>query len=181
MSNKLLIEKYNYLHQLKSKKHRPLNKKIKYSLNFVSIISPGTITNTHLIFSNLSSVPNKKLLIKQSYLLLTWILYITTGKSKTQNIHKPKISIKPSKQTKFTLTKAPMAHKTFSQEQFIMKFYKFKITFSVPNINLNSVNTSLFLLLSLRSSSPNIETNFLFLKKFQINFFVQDNIFMRLG
>lgn len=49
-------------------------------------------------------------------MLLTWAYYLTASKNKT--FKKPSISIKPIKQSKFTSLKAPMAHKTFSQEQY---------------------------------------------------------------
>ena len=73
-----------------------------------------------------------------------------------------------------------MAHKTFSQEQFIIKFYKFHIRFSVYGTGASSVNNSLFLLLTLRLSLPVTETNLLFLKRFRLKLFAHDPSFMSL-
>jgi hypothetical protein len=75
-----------------------------------------------------------------------------------------------------------MAHKTFSQEQFIIKFYRFVISFSTTNTfgNPKSVNESLFLLISLRLSIPVLETNLLFLKRFRLQFLSSDKKFMTL-
>lgn len=44
-------------------------------------------------------------------------------KTKNKSI---KFSFLPIKRKSYTLTKAPMAHKTNSKEQFVFKFYKFK-------------------------------------------------------
>jgi hypothetical protein len=94
------------------------------------------------------------------------------------DLPKPKISFKPTRQTIFTLTKAPMAHKTFSQEQFLFKFYKFTIRFSVPMPLYLTLNQSLYILLFLRQSLPIVETNILFLKRFNLRLVNADAVFM---
>ena len=127
----------------------------------------------------------KKLLIKQSYLLLTWLLYVTNSTQSTQGPAKskqfrPVIAIQPTKKTKYTFTKAPMAHKTFSQEQFIFKFYRFRVKFTTVGSASMTVNESIFLLLRLRSTLPTIETNLLFLKKFHLGVLASDpNFFLK--
>jgi hypothetical protein len=67
-----------------------------------------------------------------------------------------------------------MAHKTFSQEQYQIKFFSIKISF---NNNLNQtlndfdLNKSILFALSLRQSMPFFETNFFFMKRFSFMFF----------
>jgi hypothetical protein len=46
--------------------------KLKYALSFASLISPGSVSSIRLVFNNNSLNSNrKKLLVKQSYILLT--------------------------------------------------------------------------------------------------------------
>ena len=72
------------------------------------------------------------------------------------------------KQTRLTTLKAPMAHKTFSQEQFQFRFYTFSISFNLQNNekvnNINTLNKSLFIALLVRNNFINFSTNMLFLK-----------------
>lgn len=145
-----------------------------YSISFVSLLSPSTIKNIRLILTTEKfSKKNKKILVKQSYMLLTWLFYLE-NQTKNQNKDKtPTFFIKPIQKSTFTLTKAPMAHKTFSQEQYQIKFFHIKISFSnylnssLLNFNLNK---SVLFALSLRQSMPFFETNFFFLKKFSFIF-----------
>jgi len=108
-----------------------------------------------------------------------WFQYLFN--SNRNSSHKPKIVCLPTKYTKLTFTKAPMAHKTFSQEQFLFKFYKFKIIFKIKLLkeNLNiTLNQSIYLLLYLRNCLPILETNILFLKKFSFKIFISDSQFI---
>jgi ribosomal protein S10 len=56
-----------------------------------------------------------------------------------------KFAFLPIKRKSYTLTKAPMAHKTNSKEQFVFKFFKFKACiqtrFTIDG-SLSSVNAS---------------------------------------
>jgi len=110
-----MIVNYTNHHKLKTHYKVPPTVSIKYSLAFVSLISPGNMLNIRLAFRGLTS-PKKKLVVKQSYLLLAWAYYLSRSNNKF--FKKPSLSIKPVKQSKFTALKAPMAHKTFSQEQY---------------------------------------------------------------
>lgn len=161
-------------------KLRP-EKKIRYSLSFTSLISPGNMTNIRLVFLSTTSWKNKKLLLKQSYLLLTWAYYLTRSNSKL--FKRPSISIRPTKQSKFTSLKAPMAHKTFSQEQFWIRFYRLKINFTVYKTGtsiLNSLNKSFYTILLLRTSLPLTETNLMLLKSFAFEIPSSDSSFFTL-
>ena len=91
-------------------------KRIKYSIRFTTLIPINTIkfTTLNLINVKYSNIYKKfkkiKLFIKESYLLLAWIFYNKKGEKK--------YFVGPKRVKKFTQTKSPMAHKTFSQEQF---------------------------------------------------------------
>lgn len=139
------------------------------------------MTNVRLAFLSTTSSKKKKLLLKQSYLLLTWAYYLTAAKNKV--FKKPSISIKPIKQSKFTSLKAPMAHKTFSQEQYWLRFYKLQINFTIIRSELStlaSVNASFYTILLLRSSLPLLETNLMLLKCFTFQIPSMDQNFFTL-
>lgn len=84
---------------------------------------------------------------------------------------KPSIFIYPKKTSKFTHLKAPMAHKTFSQEQFKSKFYFLSTSFGINKgfykngYTTNNFNESLYLLLLLKKSPSYLSSPLLFLKK----------------
>ena len=86
-------------------------------------------------------------------------------------VKKPSFAFKPTKIHKTTLIKAPMAHKTFSQEQFQFKFFNIVISFCVKipqSLLLKDGNSLLLLLYKLRNIVPFVETNFFLLKTFCI-------------
>lgn len=59
---------------LKLKKKPALKTNLNYSLKFISIITPGAIQNIRLLFQlkkNNGNIDENKLLVKQSYILLT--------------------------------------------------------------------------------------------------------------
>ena len=70
--------KYNHRHVLSikavSKPKRYLKPELRYAFKFASIIPPSTLSNvTLLVNSNRNAL---KLQVKQSYIILTWMLYI---------------------------------------------------------------------------------------------------------
>ena len=73
----LIIQSWNYQHTYKlhqTIQNKLLNEKhknIQYSFSFVSFISPTAVTESRLLFMATSTALKKKLLLKQSYLLLT--------------------------------------------------------------------------------------------------------------
>jgi hypothetical protein len=163
--NIFLKKKINCFNKFYKKKTSDNN--IQYGFYFISILSPAKINNIKVLLqSNLNFNKNKKILIKQSYILLTWIYYIL--KYNNKNIKTPVIFIKPLKKIKFTLIKSPMAHKTFSQEQFLFKFYRLIVFFKINNIFHVNYNQSLLLLLVLKKTINIFESNFFFLQKFNI-------------
>lgn len=157
--------------------------KLKYSLKFASIITPNTIKNLSLINQSTNSTKNK-ILIKQSYILLIWLMYTQGTYSKFNDNQKvPSFYIHKKHQTKTTKLKTPMAHKTFSQEQFIFKFYTLSITFQTQlpqKMLLSSINNSIYVLLYLRNNLPFFTTNLLFAKNIKFTIKAKDTRFMAL-
>ncbi len=157
--------------------------KLKYTFHFTSLITPHKITNIRLLNNTLdpfTSKKYKKLFAKQSYLLMTWLWYIQKNQPSKS---KPSFAFKPTKIHKTTLIKSPMAHKTFSQEQFQFKFFNLVISFSTPlplNYSVPTLNHLLFLILSLKSSIPFVETNFFLLKRFTLVIPTHDVDFLKL-
>jgi hypothetical protein len=164
-------------------------------MNFSTLYLPGTIKDIRLYFrattssnSYLDMNYKKKIVVKQSYILLVWMNYLvnsfkdsqnksTTGESTTldnskENSKIPAFFIYPRCNYKTTIQKAPMAHKTFSQEQFQFKFFylviSLSINLSIKNFNIYSTNQLLFRIYSLRQKIPFVETNFFLLKSFSI-------------
>jgi len=64
----------------------------------------------------------KKVLVKQSYMFLIWLRKVSTASGLGI------IVLPQSKKSHATKLKAPMAHKTFSQEQFVFRHFKFTFT-----------------------------------------------------
>ena len=95
--------------------------------------------------------------------------YIT--KKFNNTLIKPKIFIYPNKKNyKITLTKSPMAHKTYSQEQFKFNFFtlgfSFKFYLSGDLAQIKKLSEALFLIKYIFSKNLNFSTNMIFLKKF---------------
>jgi hypothetical protein len=180
-----------YLNQNKS----TLTKSLRYSYKFASIISPGSLKDMTLVSrAQLTSTSSDSIYVKQSYILLTWMTYIrethsrgnqkkkdTSVDSEEDNISTPSFFVYPTKTTKLTYLKAPMAHKTFSQEQFVAKSYSLSISFNNTfreQSTINSVNNSLYVALYLRNTYLPTETNLLFLKKLRMSLTCKDSKYM---
>ena len=97
----------------------------------------------------------------------------TSGEAQKKDHKNPtlRFNILPSKRSLYTFQKAPMAHKTNSKEQFMFKFYFFKLDVSAsvdPKLIPNSVNAGLMTYYLMRHTFPVFETNVLFLKYYRI-------------
>lgn len=154
-----------------------------YNFTFVSLIAPYLLNDLRLInITSTPSTPKKSTaLLKQSYLIFTWFYYLTNSMAKgSGNNNMIKFAFLPIKRKSYTLTKAPMAHKTNSKEQFVFKFYKFKACiktrFTVDG-SLESVNMSLLALLQTKSIFPVFETNLLLLKHYRVFLLMNDGEF----
>ena len=175
--------------------------KFFYSFRFASLFYPGSLKNINLFIRssinkdiNISgnkngSFKNNKILIKQSYLLAIWMHYLSKPKYKTpqqntnQIVKLPAFFIHPYSQSKITTIKAPIGQKTFSQEQFLIRYYNISISFKPyvkenKNYLLNSVNESLYLSQFVRWNIPFISTNILFLKKISYSYNSYDKFFL---
>ena len=133
--------------------------KTKYTLMFNSLLS---INSTMLL--SLKNWNKNKIFVKQSYMILSWIHYISNSKKN--------YIILPSKIKKLTLLKSPMAHKTYSQEQIKFRYYKILKIFKINNKVIKIPNNTgiLNLILSIREENylRNLSTNLIFLKKIKI-------------
>ena len=125
-------------------------------------------------------------------MILAWLAYLSKiGSSESNSEAKkdkkfktPLFFVCPIKQTKITTLKTPMAHKTFSQEQFQFRFYSFSISFNLQKnkktSNINTLNKSLFIALMIRNNFINFSTNMLFLKRFRASIPVKDSKFLKI-
>ena len=164
-----------------------LKPSVTYRFTFVSLISPFLLKDLRLLTVTSSPTTFKKstALMKQSYLLFTWFYYLK--ESKVQNGLKTSASIKfaflPVRRTMYTLTKAPMAHKTNSKEQFVFRFFKFSTSIKTRYTYMNNpktLNNGLLALLLAQRSFPIFETNVLLIKRYSILLSVSDHIFFNM-
>jgi hypothetical protein len=101
--------------------------------------------------------------------------------SEEDNLLTPSFFIHPPKKSRLTFLKAPMAHKTYSQEQFLSKAYHLTISFDSAfrkQSSINNVSHSLYIALYLRNTSLPMETNLLFLKKLRMSITAKDVNYM---
>ena len=124
------------------------------SYSYISLFNPSSIKNITLYQRNInvnnvaksfrSSFRNYKILVKQSYLMSAWFYYYSNNTLRTKKV-KGFVTL-PCRQSKHTALKAPMAHKTYSQEQFVIKYYF--LVFTMHSVepsaaNSNSINSAL--------------------------------------
>lgn len=144
----------------------------------MSLISPYNFVNTRLFFQKFEK-NDKKIYVKQSYLLLTWFYYLTFLKTK-KNLKSLNFSVLPIRRKKYTILKAPMAHKNWSKEQIKFQFYNFKISFSsnfTDDKKIQTVNGALLFVLLSKKNFPLLETNLLFLKNYYFIFNMKDSFY----
>lgn len=145
---------------------------ITYRFSFTSLISPYLVTDLriHSITSSPSTPKKSTLLLKQSYLLFTWFYYLKEAKvGSTGTKAFIKFAFLPTRRTMYTLTKAPMAHKTNSKEQFVFRVFKFKISIKTRFIRgrgPRSVDQALLSMFLTHNMFPIFETNLLLLKHY---------------
>jgi len=171
----------------------------------MSLISPVMITyhpsllikeESKTLYSNLFPKPrfkkNFKLLAKNSYMMLAWLSLMFNNvnpkvKSKQTAFEtfsylkkRPKFFVFPLRRKIFTMTKGPMADKKRGQEQFNFHVYylcaSIKTTLDKNN-KIISFDESLLFLILLRKIFPFFETNFIYLRHYNLYFYSQDNIF----
>jgi hypothetical protein len=177
----------------------------KYSLKFYTMYIPSTVkkvrlyargyrTNSGLTSKKKTGYSFDKILIKQSYIMLTWLSYISKRNFNPKlrdvpnkpGVVTPSFFIYPCRKYKFTMIKSPMAHKTFSQEQFFYKTYKLSVSFS-SSVNIETlestklgVNSSLYLVIFFFRGAPCISTNMIFIQRCSLRFLCSDPSFFSL-
>lgn len=140
---------------------------VKHSFLFCSWVAP------HIFFFKkkflYSKMTRKQVLgSKKVYTMLTWLYYMSFCKSKNAKTKRIWFAVLPRRTTRYTLTKAPMAHKTFSQEQFQFQFYRCRVSVNAQMVNkarCSSLAETQVPMLVIKESFPFFETNLLFLKK----------------
>ena len=168
-----MISRYHSIHNL-SNSAFDLNLypqfSARHSFLFASWVAP------HLFFLRkkflYSKMTRKQVLgSKKAYTMLTWLYYMTFCVSRNSKTKRIWFAILPRRTTRYTLTKAPMAHKTFSKEQFQFQFYRCRVSIN-SRINFSpqllTLSNNQSLLLIIKESFPFFETNLLFLKKASI-------------
>lgn len=165
---------------------------VRHSLRFTTFFTPGSIKTLRLYaLSNFRSYNNtfscgklrahNKILIKQSYVILAWLGHVSGGRVLLKGDAKasmPSFFVHPLKNHKITLIKSPMAHKTFSQEQFMVRYYSLSLTFSSSlgqpaplhprSCSTKDINNQIYYTLFILGAIPNISTNMLFLSKYSL-------------
>jgi hypothetical protein len=157
---------------------------MRYQFTFISLISPYLLSDLriHDISSSPSKASKATSLVKQSYLLFTWFYYLKESKivnqSLTESTKNPILfSFLPVRRKAYTLTKAPMAHKTNSKEQFVFRYFKFKMSINtrfLHNDFVDSINLGLLSILLSKNHFPFFETNLLLLKNYTLTFPLSD-------
>ena len=148
-------------------------------MHFVSLINPFLIQNLKFLDTHTVNNKARKIFLKQSYLILTWFYYFNLFTLHTGEKNKIKIFTSLKKKYKFTLTKAPIAHKNWSKEQYKFEFFNFNVSIKSfldddKKMYLKSINESLIFLLIAKKNCPATETNLFFLKTTKIFLDFQD-------
>ena len=172
------------------------NKSFVHSIKLATIYIPSSTKAIRLGISvNFSSIKSSrtfnKILIKQSYVILVWLHYLSSVSSSSQgdnsalgsNQNIPSFFIYPPRKQSFTLTKSPMAHKTFSQEQFCFKKYKLSISFRSADCNLviPDINSSVYFFQFILRIIPYVSTNLFLLQRYTLVYYSGDIRFFSLG
>lgn len=127
-----------------------------------------------------SFLKKSTILVKQSYLIMTWLYYLTFTVKQKDEDRIIEFAFLPIRRKMYTLTKAPMAHKTNSKEQIVFKFYKFKVSIKsnfLTEYSLKSIDQGLLSLLNAKYLFPVFDTNLLFLKNYSIQTLLTDKTF----
>lgn len=155
---------------------------IRYSFRFTSLVAPHTPSFIANDGKLLNPLLTRRAFLKKSYLLASWLLYLSH--KPTSNIAKstPRIAILPSSQIVYTLTKAPMAHKTNSKEQFLFKYYNFKFSTELKlplKAAPSTINQGAYSMVLTKELFPVFETNLLFLKYYNVSYSIRDKDFFQ--
>jgi hypothetical protein len=195
----IITNKINFLSRVIKSNHADNNNKgvVAHTLKLSTIYIPSSIKTVRLNISLSSGSRIKagksfdKILIKQSYIMLVWLHYLSSfssTKNSNPSYNIPSFFIYPCRRQSFTLIKSPMAHKTFSQEQFLYKKYQLSVSFSsqltssggVGTLTVCSVGSSTFFLDFILRSMPYISTNLFLIQRYTVIYYSTDPTFFNL-
>jgi len=156
------------------------NNFFQYKVYFVSSIPAHNLGSATLYnydaWSKNNQLPSK-LSIKKSYLIMSWFNQFSFSKSSPTTKKSTHFATLPATRSKYTLTKAPMAHKTNSKEQYEFRFY---YTVATLNFNLksdnfvNSVNAATLSIILCKQALPLLATSVLLIKYYTITYYFND-------
>lgn len=173
---KLILKNQSLYHIIKT----PFDLSISFHFLFASLIAPFISPNINILFQTNTWI-RKKNLLKNSYIILAWFYYL-------DSIHTPnkdsglRFFVLPTKAQVYTLTKAPIAHKLWSKEQYKFVFYLFRISFnnsSFIDAKITSVNQGLLFLLIVKKTIPFFSSNLMVLKTARVCFQLTDNTYFK--
>jgi hypothetical protein len=195
----IITNKINFLSRVIKSNHADNNNKgvVAHTLKLSTIYIPSSIKTVRLNISLSSGSRIKagksfdKILIKQSYIMLVWLHYLSSfssTKNSNPSYNIPSFFIYPCRRQSFTLIKSPMAHKTFSQEQFLYKKYQLSVSFSsqltssggVGTLTVCGVGFSTFFLDFILRSMPYISTNLFLIQRYTVIYYSTDPTFFNL-
>ena len=142
--------------------------RFRYRFKFVTLVSPrsGYRPPFHQLGSTVSS-PNR-VCLKYSYLVASWLHLMSTKSNRPQEKELwVDLTVLPASTSKITLTKAPMAHKTNSKEQFLTKHYNVSLSVTSlvePEYAADGLVDGAFLMSQTKKLFPAFGTNLLFTK-----------------
>lgn len=155
-----------------------------YKFRFTSLIPPYLLPQLRMskVSFQPSTVGKSHILLKQSYLLFTWFYYLKESRISPDSkvVHILKFAFLPTRHSLYTLTKAPMAHKTNSKEQYTFRVFQFKASVKVYFTDascVTSYSNALSLFWVARRIFPVFETNLLLLKSCQVLLKFNDSTF----
>lgn len=144
---------------------------VEYNFLFVSWVAP------HILFNRSRSLLQSRRVkvgvsIKKAYTMLTWLYYLTFTLDRQTENKVVRFSFLPRRRKFYTLTKAPMAHKTFSKEQFKFQLYKSKVSIRTKlkqGYHMTTLKQLKVAFVITKNTFPTLETNLLFLKTCRIS------------
>ena len=138
----------------------------RYDFFFVSLLPLLRSKVGKTYYNRLEHKLGKKIFVKKSYLILLWLNYLTVSKNTRYTVKTT--AIQPNTKL-YTVVKAPMAHKTNSKEQFMFKYFYFRVQFQAQETFDLTTSYKLRRINCLINLFPVFETNMLFLQFYKVS------------
>lgn len=152
--------------------------------SLIQIIPPMALSSCSQNISThrYKSINPPRLAAKRSYLVFYWLQYLSVKYYQIAPRYRVAVTMLPSTRSFYTITKAPMAHKTNSKEQLVFKFFHFAIRFKADtsiavSSYIGSVSALAYILVLTQQLFPIFETNVLFLKYYNVYYSLRDQKF----